>query len=1101
MSGGSVNPATLSGADLAVASFVPQAPGRYGFEVTADDGRLRSPPARVDVTRLIGSLALAVALCAPLAALATAAPHAGNSMFNGGCSACHIGHNAPGTTLTKTTTELALCSSCHSSLSGPFGFPWGATEQATAAGSGTSHSYSTSVVNTTHDSVNPGTFPLGTGNVMQCTTCHDPHGTSVLKSGTMHSAIPVNPPGKATCDTGSGYTCGDLTLTTVSAGAAAAAYVIWVGATAGQFKISHDNGQTWLGYSGGVWGNYSAGKPFTANSPQTLDDGSLVQVTFSSTLANQRWVGFYVGYPFLRVDNSAGALCNSCHTARVRTVFDVEGNGTVVPNGTNTFSHPVGATLSKSYDRTVGTNGPILDADGSTNDGNVTNDLKLGTGSVVTCMTCHHLHETDSSSNTTDNWIASGAAVTCTSCHGDATRTTFDTASPPKDTCGNTATSGGTLPNRVGAHATHLTGVTNISNAVACNECHVSNGAGGVGHPGAVCSTARAPVDFGSIAKGGDGWDGAKVPAWDPTTQGCGSTYCHGNFRPLNNTAAVSWNTTILCNGCHGIPPGNAVHSGQTTCDGCHTGYTTTSANLTTHINGKLEVKAGCLDCHTTAAQGPRRALSADFTKTSHHAGNAGATMGGTLTNNDCIVCHAEGTVSGGQAATTPLHKDGACARGKHCIDLRSADNVNAYFQYDKTQVCVDSCVAAGGALATCQSNCDIAPTTTNPTPWGSAAVGAWHSGTATWRQEMSGRNDDLVGVPAVSCSTAPPAPFTSCSKGLDRFCLTCHDSDGASALSTLWETGATQGNPFNDGKITNESDQAQRPSRFTSDTATGSLVDIASKVVAGATDIDLDGNAINDPPNGAYSRHAIRGQALSRYKSYTVASIYNRGVAGGAGIGFVQRGTDATGRPNWNDMSVMDCADCHAVDGANGANGNAHGANSEYILKDAAGNATEGTNAGQTYVCWRCHPYSYYNTGGNGQHTGSGSDWKPSEGSTGSARVTSSGNWAGFACTNCHGTVLSNTSPDFGGIHGNTATIGTGANGASTPRKAYRFLSGASLRFYDPGTWTQLGQTCWTLNSKAPAGAGGADSWGGCTQHGGGAGTKNKAFTRPLTY
>ncbi len=1028
------------------------------------------------MTRLIGSLALAVALCAPLAALATSAPHAGNSMFNGGCSACHIAHSAAGTTLTKTTTELALCSSCHSSETGPFGFPWGATEQATAAGSGTSHSYSTSVVNTTHDSVNPGTLPLGTGNVIQCTTCHDPHGTAVLQSGTMHSSIvPVS--GKATCDTG--YTCGDLTLTTVSAGAAAAAYVIWVGATAGQFKISHDNGQTW-----------SAGTTFTANTPVALDDPK-VQVTFSSTNANQRWVTFYVGYPFLRVDNSAGALCNSCHNKRVQTAADVEGTGTVVANGTNTFSHPVGATLSKSYDRPV-----PLDADGSTNDNNVTNNLKLGTGNVVTCMTCHHLHETDSSSNTTDNWTATGAAVTCTSCHGDATRTKFDTASPPKDTCGNTATSGGTLPNRVGAHATHLTGVANISNAVACNECHVSNGAGGAGHPGATCSTARAPIDFGYIAKGGDGWDGAKVPAWDSTTQGCSSTYCHGNFRPLNKTTAVNWGSTIACNGCHDVPPANATHTGKTTCDSCHTGYTGSTstgiiANLTTHINGTLDAKAGgdCLGCHGTAAQGPRRALSADFTKNSHHVGNAGANMGGTLTNNDCIVCHAEGTVSGGLTATTPLHNDGACANGKHCIDLRNADNVNAYFQYDKTKVCVDACVASGGSSATCTTNCDIAPTTTTP-PWGAAAVGAWHGGTPTWRQEMSGRTDDLVGTASVTCTGTPPSGMT-CSKGLDRFCLTCHDLNGASTSSTLGDTGATAGNPFADAKITNEYDQAQRPS----------LVDIASKVVAGTTDIDLDGNAINDPPNGAYSRHAIRGQALSRYKSYTVASIYNRGVAGGAGIGFVQRGTDATGRPNWNDTSVMDCADCHAVDGANGVGGNAHGADSEYLLKDAAGNATEGTQAASTFICWRCHPYANYNTGGTGAHTGSGSDWVDNTANTGSGRVTSKGNWAGFTCTNCHGTVKSSVDPDFGGIHGNTATIGIGTSGTGGTRKAYRFLSGASLRFYDPGTWNQTTQTCWTLNSKAPAGSGGPDSWGGCTQHGTSNGSKNKAFIRPLTY
>ena len=188
-------------------------------------------------------------------------------------------------------------------------------------------------------------------------------------------------------------------------------------------------------------------------------------------------------------------------------------------------------------------------------------------------------------------------------------------------------------------------------------------------------------------------------------------------------------------------------------------------------------------------------------------------------------------------------------------------------------------------------------------------------------------------------------------------------------------------------------------------------------------------------PPNGQYSRHAIRGQSLSRYNSYSTGqTIYNRG-GGTAGSGFVQRGTDATGRPNWNDQSVMGCSDCHAIDGANGTNGNAHGATSEYLLKDASGFAAEGrydSKAGTySYVCYRCHPAASYNTGGAGAHTGSGSDWVPNETAVGAARVTNKGNWAGFACTNCHGTILDNTTPDYGGIHGTSATIGIGTGGA----------------------------------------------------------------------
>ena len=191
-----------------------------------------------------------------------------------------------------------------------------------------------------------------------------------------------------------------------------------------------------------------------------------------------------------------------------------------------------------------------------------------------------------------------------------------------------------------------------------------------------------------------------------------------------------------------------------------------------------------------------------------------------------------------------------------------------------------------------------------------------------------------------------------------------------------------------------------------------------------------------------------------------------------------------------------MGCADCHAVDGANGTNGNAHGATSEYLLKDASGLAAEGrydSKAGTySYVCYRCHPAASYNTGGAGAHTGSGSDWVPNETAVGAARVTNKGNWAGFACTNCHGTILDNTTPDYGGIHGTSATIGIGTGGAAGTRQAYRFLNGASLRFYDPGTWIQAAQSCYTLGT--------ADAYGGCTQHSK-AGSKDKAFIRPLSY
>ena len=74
---------------------------------------------------------------------------------------------------------------------------------------------------------------------------------------------------------------------------------------------------------------------------------------------------------------------------------------------------------------------------------------------------------------------------------------------------------------------------------------------------------------------------------------------------------------------------------------------------------------------------------------------------------------------------------------------------------------------------------------------------------------------------------------------------------------------------------------------------------------------------------------------------------------------------TPAATTPLWADRSVMGCADCHTSDGGNqpanldvpaGTYGNAHGSSSEYLLKDVAGGAAEGSYTGLNYVCYRCH-------------------------------------------------------------------------------------------------------------------------------------------------
>jgi nitrate reductase cytochrome c-type subunit len=403
------------------------------------------------------------------------------------------------------------------------------------------------------------------------------------------------------------------------------------------------------------------------------------------------------------------------------------------------------------------------------------------------------------------------------------------------------------------------------------------------------------------------------------------------------------------------------------------------------------------------------------------------AYLRGTLTANDCVVCHAEGDATGqGQPPETgSLHQNGV-------IDLRDADSASASFAYDKSGM--------------------------------PAAAGDWNSANATWR--------------------------TRTSTSLDPFCLSCHDSNGATQTYQKGDAGALALNPFADSvngaavsnNVTNTVDQLTRPG----------VVDVKSKVAG------------TPPAQGTFARHAIRGQSTSKYTNYTTATAWPSNPSGYSTIysasRFVQRGTDESGRPNWNDASVMGCADCHTTDGANTTAGNAHGSDSEYLLKNASGTATEGTLAGGSYNCFRCHVAGTYDK----DHTaGSDSDFIDTVGSTGNARITAGnkgyGTIFGMACLNCHGGARGNGSgtgdtSGFGWIHGTSQVFATGASGGTGTRNAYRFTNGGGLRYYVPGnaSWDSGTGTCYTLSS--------ADTWSGCLQHA----SQSKPVTsvkRPLSY
>jgi predicted CxxxxCH...CXXCH cytochrome family protein len=222
--------------------------------------------------------------------------------------------------------------------------------------------------------------------------------------------------------------------------------------------------------------------------------------------------------------------------------------------------------------------------------------------------------------------------LSCNSCHGSA-----QNDAPPAGTQGETLTT----QRAVGAHQAHL-GTGTIAKPVGCNECHPvpSN----LGH-----ENGSVQLAWGTLATG----NGTVTPAWNGAT--CASTYCHGATLAAGGTnQAPTWTkvdgTQDACGTCHGAPP-PAPHSTSTGCGSCHTGYTATTVDLATHIDGKLDVKPlSCTSCHGNAAQTATAAAPLYAAPPVDTAGLANSTrvgkhqkhlLGGTYSNPfPCQTCH-----------------------------------------------------------------------------------------------------------------------------------------------------------------------------------------------------------------------------------------------------------------------------------------------------------------------------------------------------------------------------------------------------------------------------------------------------------------------------
>jgi predicted CxxxxCH...CXXCH cytochrome family protein len=342
---------------------------------------------------------------------------------------------------------------------------------------------------------------------------------------------------------------------------------------------------------------------------------------------------------------------------------------------------------------------------------------------TTTCTTCH-AHQ-------------NGFGASCTSCHGTAGRVGIAGAdslvavAPPKDTSGNLVTTA----RGVGVHQAHVNQNTWATNPIPCSECHpIPNTHNGV-----------VDIAWGPLTETSYDWKGGAGPAptWNGTS--CSNTYCHGNFKSGNNAAAPVWTSagSVVCGSCHGIPPDpTGVHAGVTTsCAGCHpAGYSSTTVNKATHMNGALEA-AGCNGCHgSTTRTSAVVALIPSFTDSyvqvgppKDHLGNLVTTARGVGAHDNhvnngtglgvpvsCETCHgALPTDSSHQAQPTyvvpAMNWSGtSCATSCHgSVQVGGLKSAPVWTTVDGTQKQCNSChglpppVTDGGGHppnATCQS-------------------------------------------------------------------------------------------------------------------------------------------------------------------------------------------------------------------------------------------------------------------------------------------------------------------------------------------------------------------------------------------------------------
>lgn len=420
--------------------------------------------------------------------------------------------------------------------------------------------------------------PLGAQQVSACTGCHgDPR--RVEADPIVNAAPPVNPSGSATAP-GVGAHLAHLH------GGALRGPVACKECHVVPTTTLHGNGQVEVRFTsadfavrGGATPRFD---PATASCSTTYCHGATLAAGGTNQAptwnggASQAACGTCHGAP-PPSHAATSTACASCHPRTVKPdgTIDVAGgfhvNGSLEVVG----GHPAGWADPSQHGRAANAQG-LSGCKGC-------HGANLDGGSAgVSCASCH----------------GAGWQSNCTFCHGTFTSgwtaSQLKLAAPPLGTQGETATTS----RAVGAHQKHLSGGS-IGPALACTECHAV--------PADLAHLDGTPtITFGAGARRG----GAN-PSW--TGVGCQAAYCHGTTLSGGSNTSPTWtggSAQAACGTCHGRPPSTGQHgrhSGRS-CGDCHPGYSTTSVNLATHVDGLKQVgnritawnatTRACTGCH-----------------------------------------------------------------------------------------------------------------------------------------------------------------------------------------------------------------------------------------------------------------------------------------------------------------------------------------------------------------------------------------------------------------------------------------------------------------------------------------------------------------------